>query len=47
MDLDYSGNKIVKVSMIKCVKKIFVAFPEEIRSTAATPAAEHLFKVAE
>lgn len=29
MDLDYSGNKNVKILMI-CLKKIFVAFPEEI-----------------
>ena len=33
--------------MIKYPKKIFVAFPEKIKSTAATPAAEYLFKVAE
>ena len=47
MDLDYSGTKNVKISMIKYLKKIFVAFPEKITTTAETPAAEHLFKVAE
>jgi hypothetical protein len=47
MDLDYSGDKNVKISMIKYLKKIFVAFPEDITSTAETPAAEHLFKVAD
>ena len=45
MDLDYSGHRNVKVSMIKYLKKIFVAFPEEITTTADTPAAVHLFKV--
>ena len=33
--------------MIKCLKKVFAAFREEINTTAETPAAEHLFKVAE
>jgi len=47
MDLDYTGDRNVKISMIKYLKKIFVAFPEEIRSTAETPAAEYLFKVAD
>ena len=30
MDLDYSGHRNVKISMIKYLKKIFVAFPEGI-----------------
>jgi len=33
--------------MIKYLKKIFVAFPEEITKTAETLATEHLFKVAD
>ena len=47
MDLDYTGNKNVKISMIKYLKKIIIAFPEEITTTAKTPAAEHLFKTAD
>ena len=47
MDIDYTGDHNVKISMIKYLKKIFVSFPEEIRSTAETPAAEYLFKVAD
>ena len=46
MDLDYSGHKNVKISMIKYLKKIFEDFPEEITKFAETPAGEHLFKVA-
>ena len=34
----------VKVSMIKYLKKIFVAFPEKITSIAATIASDHLFE---
>ena len=44
MDLNFSGTGGVKVSMIKYLKKIFVAFPEKT-SVAATPAADHLFEV--
>ena len=47
MDIDYTGDHNVKISMIKYLKKIFVSFPEETRSTAETPAAEYLFKVAD
>ena len=46
MDLDYTGHKNVKISMIKYLRKIFIAIPEEITETAETPAGEHLFKVA-
>ena len=46
MDLDYTGHKNVKISMIQYLKKILVEFPEEITKTAETPAGEHLFKVA-
>ena len=45
MDLDYSTPGQLKVSMIKYLKKIFVSFPEKITSSAATPAADHLFEI--
>ena len=47
MDLDFSSNKILKIGMIKYLKKILEEFPEEIKSAAATPAAEHIFDVRE
>ena len=46
MALDYTGTKNVKIYMIKYRKKIFVTFQEKITTTAETPAAERLFKVA-
>ena len=45
VDLDFRSNKVLKIGMIKCIKKIHEKFPEEIKSSAATPAAEHLFDV--
>ena len=33
--------------MIKYIKKIHEDFPEEIKSSAATPSAQHLFDVRE
>ena len=47
MDLDFSTENKMKTGMIKNIKKIHEYFPEEIRSAAATPAAEHLFVVRE
>ena len=47
MDLDYSSHKVLKIRMIKYIKKVLEEFPEEIKSVAATPAAEHLFEVHE
>ena len=47
MDLDFSTPKVLKIGMIKYIKKVLEEFPEEIKSVAATPAAEHLFKVRE
>ena len=44
MDLDYSTPKAAKISMIKYLNKVFIDFPEEIKSTHETPAADHLFK---
>ena len=45
MDLDYTTKGKVGVSMIKYVDKILEGFLEELGSTAATPASEHLFQV--
>ena len=42
-----SSAKTLKIRMIKYIKKIEEDFPEEIKSAAATPAAEHLFTVCE
>jgi hypothetical protein len=45
MDLDYASKKELKVVMIKYLKKVMTDFPEAITSTAATPAADHLFDI--
>ena len=45
MDLDFSNKGKLYVSMIKYLRKIFTTFPGKITSTAATPAADHLFEV--
>ena len=45
MDLDYSTKGAVKISMIKYLRKVFEDFPELIKSTRDSPAADHLFKV--
>ena len=47
MDLDFSSAKTLKIGMINYIKKIHKDFPEEIKSAATTPAAEHLFTVRE
>ena len=47
MDLDFSTPKVLKIDTIKYIKKVLEEFPEEIKSVAATPAAEHLFEVRE
>ena len=38
---------MLKIGMIKYIKTIHEDFPEKIKSSAATPAAEHLFDVTE
>ena len=43
MDLDFSSPKVLKIGIIKYIKKIHEDFLEEIKSSAATPAADHLF----
>jgi hypothetical protein len=45
MDLDYSLEGKVRVSMIGYLDKVFKDFPEEIRKTSSSPAADHLFNV--
>ena len=45
IDVDFSGMSALKVSMIKYVKKILGTFPEEIKSTSNSSAADHLFQI--
>jgi hypothetical protein len=45
MDLDYSNEGEVKITMINYPKGVLDDFPEAIVSTAATPAADHLFTI--
>ena len=47
MDLDFSTANTLKIGMIKYIKKIHEYLPEQIKSSAATPAAEHLFDLCE
>ena len=47
MDLDYTGKKCVKISMIKDVDKCIKDFPEIVTNKAATPASDHLFDISE
>ena len=47
MDMDFCSPKVLKICMIKYIKKIHKDFPEEIKSSAATPDTEHLFDVRE
>ena len=47
MDLYLSTKNTLKIGMIHYIKKIHEYFPEEIKSAATTPAAEHLFDVRE
>jgi hypothetical protein len=45
MDLDYSVQGEMKVTMIDYLKRVITEFPEEITRTASSPAAERLFTV--
>ena len=47
MDLDYSEDGVLKVSMIKYLDKVLEEFTEDIQSTSATPATDHLFQIRE
>ena len=45
MDMDWNQDGTMIVSMIKYLQKVIDNFPEIIRSTAVTPASEHLFQM--
>jgi hypothetical protein len=45
MDLDYSLDGKVRVSMIRYVDKVLKDFPEQIKKTSSTLAADHLFNI--
>ena len=45
MDMDYSEQKVLGVSMIPYIDGILEEFPEAITKTSPTPAAEYLFNV--
>jgi hypothetical protein len=45
MDLDYSVQGEVKVTIVDYLKRVITEFPEEITGTASSPAAERLFTV--
>ena len=45
MILDYSKKGYVHVDMTKYAKQTWELFPEVLKSTVVTPAAEHLFDV--
>jgi len=45
MDLDFSTPKVLKIGMIKYVKKVIEELPEQMKSVAVTPDAEHIFNV--
>ena len=45
VDYDYSEKGSVKVSQIRYLSSILADFPEKLGEPAATPAADHLFKV--
>ena len=45
MDLDYSEEVILKVSMIKYLNNILREFPKTLETLASSPADDHIFKV--
>ena len=45
INLDYSEEIIVKVSIIKYLNNVLHELPEHLGTSASPPAAEHLFKV--
>ena len=45
MTLDFRKKNKVKVSMYKFIKDMLDEIPKEMKGVAATPAADHLFKV--
>ena len=47
MQIEYTPDKKCRISMTPYTNEIITSFPEVIDTTAATPAADHLFKVRE
>ena len=47
MNLDFSTPKVLKIGILKYIEKVLEEFSEEIKSVAATPAAEYLLEVQE
>jgi hypothetical protein len=45
MDLDFSQDGVVKMSIIKHIQRAFDDFPDEIGKNSSTPASDHLFQV--
>jgi hypothetical protein len=45
MELDYSHQGMVSINMCEYLKSIIHDLPEEMKGTASTPAANHLFEV--
>jgi len=45
MDLDYTSDKCVNISMIKYIDKVIKDFPEKITTKSATLASDHLFDI--
>jgi len=45
MIFDFSFSEEVRINMTPYISNIITEFPEEIKGTYATPAADHLFKV--
>ncbi len=45
VDMEFNKDGTLDVSMITYLKNVIVGFPKEVRGTAATPAAVHLFLV--
>ena len=45
MFLDYRSNGVVRIDMRKYVKETYKLFPEELKGTVTSPAAEHLREV--
>ena len=47
MDIEFPGNDTVEIGMKHYLNEALDAFPDEIKSTSTSPAAEYLFEVDE
>ena len=45
IDVDYSREGVVQLSMMKHLEKIFSDFPEDIGRASSSPTSDHLFQV--